>query len=586
MSYGYGPHGTISDMTNYRLAEPLTEEAKTALAEYHPVLQQLLFSRGICDKATAESFLDPQYTDTHDPFLLHDMQRAVERILEAIQSNEKIAIFSDYDCDGIPGAVILHDFFKVIGHEEFTNYIPHRHYEGFGFSEQAAKKLADEGVKLIVTIDCGTTNHEAVRVAAKCGVDVIITDHHEPKQSDGSDDLPLAVAVVNPKVGDSYPFTGLCGAGVVFKLVQALIAAGKDQNQFTLTDGWEKWWLDMVGIATVADMVPLTGENRILAHYGLQVLRKSRRPGLQQLLRKQRVNQRYLTEDDIGFTIGPRINAASRMDTPEDAFTLLSTTDEGEAGAQVAHLEKLNNERRGQVAAMTKEIHKRLKEMDEVPPVLVLGNPDWRPALVGLAAGKLAEEHNRPVFLWGRDGNNTYKGSCRSNGTVSVVKLMEAISDNLSEHGGHHQSGGFSVKDEHIHTFSTSMNKAYDQLGESALIEQTTVADLSLALDQIDYPSVAAQKQLAPFGVENPKPLYEITDAVLGEVSIFGKTKEHTKLLFNTDGAINEAIAFFRLPDQFTITPEPGAKLTLLAHIEESFFMGRKQTRFRIVDIV
>lgn len=574
-------------MVHYRLTETLPADVAEALCSYHPVLQQLLYVRGLRTNVAADTFLEPTYTDTHDPFLLFDMQPAVERILAAIKNQEKIAIFSDYDCDGIPGAVILHDFFKAIGHDNFINYIPHRHYEGFGFSAVAVEKLALDEARLIITIDCGTTSHEAVLLANQRGIDVIITDHHEPRRdSEGVPDLPEAIAVVNPRVGDTYPFGGLCGAAVVFKLVQALIRRGQEEKVFTFTSGWEKWWLDMVGIATIADMVPLTGENRIFAHYGLQVLRKSRRPGLQQLLRKQRVEQRFLTEDDIGFTIGPRINAASRMDTPEDAFHLLATTDEGEAGARVAHLEKLNNERRGQVAVMTKEIHKRLKEMVEVPPVLVLGNPEWRPALVGLAANKLAEEFSRPVFLWGRDGNNCYKGSCRSGGEVSVVSLMEAVTDHFVEHGGHHQSGGFTVKDSHIHTFANALGEAFVTLGDAAKMDEALVVDLTVSINDIDRAFMTAQQRLAPFGMGNPKPVYEVVDVTLTNVQVFGKTKEHTKLVFETSGLVNEAIAFFRLPDQFHALPEIGKAVKLLAHLEESYFMGRKQTRLRIIDIM
>ena len=214
----------------------------------------------------------------------------------------------------------------------------------------------------------------------------------------------------------------------------------------------------MVGVATIADMVPLRDENRIFALYGLKVLRKTRRPGLQKLLRQQKVDLRYLSEDDIGFTIGPRINAASRMDNPEDAFQLLSTKDEGEADLRVAHLEKLNTDRKTAVAVMTKEAHKRLGMLEELPEVLVFGNPEWRPSLVGLVANKLAEEHNRPAFLWGKDGNGMLKGSCRSGGSVSVVKLMEVIPEIFHEFGGHHMSGGFTVKEEQIHFLSDRLN--------------------------------------------------------------------------------------------------------------------------------
>lgn len=566
-------------MSDFTLSPPVPPTVRDTLAQYPVYLQQLLVNRGITSAEAAAQFLTPNYeTGLHNPHLLHDMEKAVTRIQTAISNNEKVVIFSDYDCDGIPGAVILHDFFKAIGFTHFYNYIPHRHYDGFGLSVKAiTKMLAEHRPSLIITIDCGTTDVEAVAFAAGNGVEVVITDHHEPKDS-----LPEAVAVVNPKVGDTYPFTGLCGAAVVFKLVQALLATGR----YPIAPGQEKWWLDMVGIATIADMVPLIDENRVLAHFGLTVLRKSRRPGLQQLLRAQKAKQSQLTEEDIGFTVGPRINAASRMDTPEDAFWLLATVDEADAGARVAHLEKLNNERKGAVAVITKDIHKRLKVRANMPEVLVMGNPNWRPALVGLAANKLAEEHQRPVFLWGRDGTGVLKGSCRSGGAISVIRLMEGAPEVFLEFGGHHGSGGFSVQEDAIHHLPEALLASYHMLGAAAIVHELPVADMELTLDAIDSVMLRAQRQCAPFGLGNPKPLYAFRQVVPNEVTLFGKTKEHTKLVFSTHGLAKEAIAFFKRPEQFSRLPEAGQPVTLLAHLEESFFMGRMQTRLRIVDIL
>ncbi len=568
-------------MSTFTLASAISKEAQGELSSYSTHLQQLLFTRGIETAHDAHAFLNPSYDDhLHDPFLLHDMGKSVARILAAITNKERIAIFSDYDCDGIPGAVVLHDFFKAIGYDNFQNYIPHRHYEGFGFNTGAVEKLAHDGVSLIITVDCGTTNFEATDDAQARGIDVIITDHHEPKEN-----LPNACAIINPKVGTTYPFDGLCGSGVVYKLVQALIIEGKKQQIFDLKAGQEKWLLDMVGLATIADMVPLVGENRALAHYGLQVLRKSRRPGVQQLLAKQKASMEHLTEDDIGFTIAPRINAASRMDTPEDAFFMLCTTDEGEAGARVQHLETLNNERKGIVASMTKEVKKRLLSMEEIPEVLVMGNPDWRPSLVGLVANKLAEDYNRPAFLWGKDGNGAIKGSCRSNGTTSVVVLMNEVAHAFKEHGGHHMSGGFAVHDEHIHTLSEALNTAFVTAGASAEVTPEVVVDAVLELSDVTEKLIRELTSLAPFGMGNIKPLFVFKNVIPKDVSVFGKVKEHTKLTFDTKGSAKEAIAFFMMPGDFKKEPKAGESITLYAHIEQSFFMGRMQTRLRIVDI-
>ena len=558
-------------MATYRLAEPTTDTLHP-----DPLISQLLYNRSVTTD-TAADFLSPDYvTHRHDPFLLHQMDVAVDRILTAIKNKERIAVYADYDCDGIPGAVVLNDFLRAVEHDNVTTYIPHRHYEGFGLHASAVEKLAADEVDLIITIDCGTASITAVAKAVELGIDVIVTDHHE-----AGAELPAAFAIVNPKLGDTYPFSELCGAGVIFKVIEAALQKG----DFNLTPGKEKWWLDMVGVATINDMVPLVGENRVLAHYGLQVLRKSRRPGLQQLLKKARANQAYLTEDDVGFTIGPRINAASRMDTPEDAFAVLTTEDIEEAGAKVEHLEQLNNERKGLVAAMTKELNKRLRATTDLPPVLVLGNPDWRPALVGLAATKLAEEYQRPAFIWGRDGNGKIKGSCRSEGITSVVTLMESAKDAFTEFGGHAFSGGFAVADDAIFSLPEKLSEAFVSLGQTAGINQEVLIDAELKLEDITPDLFTKLRTLAPYGVGNPKPLFMFKNIVPQQVEQFGKTKEHLKIQFEDSGRRHEAIAFFATPKSYVKTPEAGGVLTLIAHPEQSYFMGRIQNRLRIVDI-
>jgi single-stranded-DNA-specific exonuclease len=562
-------------MRTFEFPTPGTQEL--ILPNEPPLLNQLLHARGITDADEAKIFLNPDYdAHLHSPLLLHDIEAACIRVESAVKNKEQIAIFSDYDCDGIPGAVVLFDFFTAIKHAEFQNYIPHRHYEGFGLSNTAIDTLAADGVQLIITIDCGTSNIDEVAYAKSKGIDVIITDHHEPGA-----ELPAAVAVVNPKLGE-YPFTDLCGAAVAFKLAQALLERGS----YDVPAGWDKWWLDMVGVATIADMVPLVGENRVLAHYGLQVLRKSRRPGLQQLLKKAKVNQLYLTEDDIGFTIGPRINAASRMDTPEDAFHMLSETDVTKASACVTHLEDLNTKRKSMVAQMTKELHKRLEQVEDLPSVLVFGNPDWRPSLVGLAANKLAEEYSRPAFIWGTDGNGVYKGSCRSGGDASVVTLMQAVPEVFSEYGGHHVAGGFAVNDADIFTFGEKLNAAMAALGNEATVSEPVVIDAEISLDEVNAFLCKQLTQLAPYGMGNKKPLFAFKNVSPSSVDVFGKTQEHTKVVFGTENGQLEAISFFQLPDSFTKEPKAGVPHTLIGHVEQSFFMGRMQTRVRIVDIV
>ncbi len=565
-----------------RAPQVIPREVGEVLGAYDSLVQQLLFHRGITDAESAEKFLNPDYeTHLHSPFLLTDMEKAVERVLRAIKNNEHIVIYTDYDCDGIPGGVLLHDFFTAVAYTNFENYIPHRHEEGYGFNVDSVPKFVERKANLIITVDCGITDHAAVDAANAAGIDVIVTDHHEPSAT-----LPHAYAIINPKRDDTYPFQGICGTTVAFKLVQAVLIRGKENGTITLKDGWEKWWLDLVGIATVADMMPLQDESRVFARYGLSVLRKSKRPGIQQLLRKAGGSQAHLTEDDIGFTIAPRINAASRMDDPEDAFHMLRTKDEGDAGMYVTHLEKLNNERKGVVASMTKEAKKRMGQLSEIPSVIVMGNPEWRPSLVGLVAHALSEEYEKPTFLWGRDGKGIIKGSCRSDGTTSIVHIMERARDAFLTFGGHHASGGFSVSHDAIHTLSETLVAAHATLSDTEHESEVLQVDARITLNDITDSLMRTLDTFAPFGVGNPKPLFEIVGVVPSRVQVFGKTQNHTKLLVRTALGLTGAICFFRLPETFTTLPEEGKSVTLLAHIERSYFMGRNETRIRIVDIL
>ncbi|MBP6931452.1 MAG: DHH family phosphoesterase, partial [Candidatus Pacebacteria bacterium] len=318
------------------------------------LLEILLKNRGIKTE-DSDKFLNPNYeTDIYDPYLLKDMERACVRIFEAVEAKEKIVVYSDYDCDGIPAAVIMHDFFTKIGYENFLVYIPDRHLEGYGLNKEAVDEFIKTEVKLVITFDLGITAVEEVATATANGIDVIITDHHLPHEH-----IPKAYAIINPKQSDcSYPDDMLCGAGLAFKLVQGLIK--KYGEYWSIQNGWEKWLLDMAGLATIADQVPLLHENRVLAYYGLKVLQKARRPGLAELLKKANVDPKNIIEDDVGFTIAPKLNAASRMDSPMRAFELLSTTDLVQAKTLATHLDKINTERKTIVAHIMKDVKHKM----------------------------------------------------------------------------------------------------------------------------------------------------------------------------------------------------------------------------------
>ena len=432
------------------------------------LFETLLKQRGISPKEST-AFLNPDYSKLHDPLLLPDMKKARDRVIAAIKNSEKITIFSDYDADGIPGAVVLSDFFRRAGYENVSFYIPHRHDEGFGLNIEAVEECAEKGTKLMITVDCGTADVEEVSRANELGIDVIITDHHEASV------MPEALAVVNPKrAGSKYPFKELCGAAIAFKLVQAILEKEKSASwRIGIKEGMEKWSLDMVGIATLSDMVPLIGENRILAKFGLDVLRKSPRPGLAALFNTLNLDRKTLTEDDIVFMITPRINAASRMGVPHDAFKLLSTDDAAEAQILAAHLEKINNERKGVVAAMVKDAKKHLASQENLPGVIVIGNPEWRPSLAGLVASALVEKYERPAFVWARDGEGVLKGSCRSYNGYDLFGLMEKTKDSFIEFGGHAGAGGFSVTLEKLPELEERLSEALGSLSCEEISEKS-----------------------------------------------------------------------------------------------------------------
>lgn len=559
-------------MKNYAVSERKKEN----------LVEHLLFHRGVETAEDTEKFLNPDYEKhIHDPFLMKDMEKAVERILCAMKDNERIAIFSDYDADGIPGAVVLHDFFKKIGYANFENYIPDRHGEGFGLNNAAIEEIAKRGAKLLITIDCGITDVEEVVHANELGLEVIITDHHLPNGGG----LPSAFAILNPKQSDcAYPEKMLCGSGVVFKLVQALVK----KLPIPLAIGWEKWLLDMVGIATLSDMVTLTGENRVFVYYGLKVLRRSPRIGLGQLLQELRINRGDLTEDDIGFMITPRINAASRLGVPMDAFRLFVTEDAAEAGALAKHLNSINNERKGKVASLVKEVRKIVAEQhkERTPCVIVAGSPLWRPALLGLVANTLVGDYQKPVFVWGREGGTNLKGSCRSDGSVDLSLLMQEARSVFSDFGGHKEAGGFSVALEKVHLLESELEQAYEKVRLIREMEPRYTVDARMSIDEINWEVWNDIAKLAPFGVGNPKPLFLFEQILVSAIDLFGKERQHFKLIFKkTNGEKVSAVKFFAKPEDFGGIAQ-GQNINLLAHLENSTFGIYPELRLRIVDVM
>ncbi len=569
----------------FPLHDPLDTVTRAELAEYDDLIAALLARRGVTTKEDAEGFLNPSYDlHLHDPFLMTDMAKASRRFADAIVTKEKIAVWSDYDCDGIPGGVLMHDFLKKVD-ANFENYIPHRHNEGYGMNTEGIEKLAQNGVTLIVTVDSGITDAEPIARAKKLGMEVIITDHHLPAEK-----LPDAFAILNPNArpDETYPYKSLCGSGVAWKLVCAALATEPSLRE-KVPEGWEKWLLDMVGLATIADMVPLMGENRVLATYGLLVMRKSPRIGLQKLCRGMRTNQRAITEDDVGFMIAPRVNAASRMGDAREAFRLFTTTDEDLADELAKKLEKANRQRKAEAGAITRAVHARLKERGEVRSVIALGDPEWRPALLGLVANTIADEYERPVFLWGREGNMRLKGSMRSGGNTHALELMRATVDTFEDFGGHAAAGGFTVLDQAVFFLEDRLVEAHARLETKEDDALSNHADAVINPEETTEAFLKKIEKLAPYGMQNPKPVFLLREVTVREVTRFGKAQEHLKLKIDTHEGKGDidAVTFFakgaiaRAADTLT----KGSRANLLAHLERDAFSRGNPVRLRLIDI-
>ncbi len=564
----------------------------TSLDALHPLTLTLLRKRGVEDK-DINDFLNPSY-EKHigDPFQIYGMDKAVERILLAIKNNEKIAVYSDYDCDGIPGGVLLRGFFDDIGYP-VDIYVPHRHNEGYGLHNHAIDALKEKGVTLMITVDLAITNIEEVAYAKSVGVDVIVTDHHLPINiENGGQKVPDAIAVINSKQDlCTYHDDMLCGCAVAWKLACAVLSKLREENindvvyekVKMLPVGWEKWMLDLVGISTVADMVPLVKENRALAHFGLRVLRKTKRPGLLHIFNEQRIRKEYLTEDDIAFTIAPRINAAGRMGAPIQAHHMLYERNTEKAENFARDLELLNTERKAGVKDIVSTLS--FDHAAYSNDVVVVGDMSWGPGILGLIAQKIIDETGKPTFVWGQGDDKTQmKGSCRSLGDVHVVELMARVGHDVLTHwGGHEGAGGFALSIEKIALLSDALNEAVKHVIIKDIGSQEIAIDEELSMNDVTETTYKAILPLAPFGEGNAKPVFSFNDMTPYSVRRFGKKGEHLEVIYSKPfGGQVKSIKFFvsKEMEEKAIKPH-----TLLAHLEKSYFMGKTELRLRIVDI-
>lgn len=536
------------------------------------ILEQILINRKI-DAEEREVFLNPDYKKgLHDPFLMKGVKEAVERLVEAINNKEKIGVFGDYDADGIPATALVSEILEKHGLEVLT-FIPKRS-EGYGLNHRGIDWFAENNVKILVTVDLGITAKEEVKYAKEKGLEVIVTDHHEPIK----ELLPEVLALIDPKQKDcSYPFKELSGTAVAFKLMMALCCKTKRLNDNDL-----KWYLDLVGISTFCDVVPLVDENRVLAKYGLIVLQKTRRVGLTAMYKAAKIDPKTINPYTVGFVIGPRLNAPGRMGDCSDSLKLLMTKDMVLAEEVAGKLEKANVTRQNMLKRAMAEADDMVEEkgLYKNKIILVSGN-DWSEGIVGLVAGRLTEKYARPTLVIGwQEGVGI--GSARSIDNLSMVETLNKCKKYLVKHGGHAKAAGLTIKKEDLEKF-------YEQLliiGNEELKEEDLVGKISCEMEigfsEIDWELVEKLDKMEPYGLGNPKPVFYTKNVQCVEKKKLGKNGEHLRMTLSDGENTWPAIAFgLGEREDFSMADNV---IEMVYTMEKDTFRGGKNLQLKVVD--
>lgn len=524
---------------------PANKELQGELAanlRISPILAQMLINRGVRSISSAERFLRPELTDLEDPMLLPDMEKATKRINSAICNAEKIVIYGDYDVDGISGTALMSKCLDMVC-ANVSYYIPERLEEGYGLNPEAIKRLAKEGANVIITVDCGINSCLEAVIAKQYGIDLIITDHHEP-----GDLIPDAFAVVNPKLESSqYPFRELSGAGISFKLAWAL--GQTFSNGKRVSQEFRDFLLSAIGLAalgTIADVVPLHGENRIISKFGLEAIQYTDDLGIRALIRAVNLEDEVLNPNHIGFRLGPRLNAAGRIGNAAIAVELLTTKDGKRANEIAIFLEEKNKKRQKIQADMFELAMEKLRtEVDlTTSPAIILSDDSWHPGVVGVIASKLAEKYFRPAIMFGIT-NGIAHGSARSIPAFHILKALEIFKERFISLGGHSQAAGIKIYKDELEDFKEAFNKTASSILQVEDLIPILPIDLEIPLFAISKSLIAEVSRLAPYGEGNPQPILSATNLrIAGSPRRVGPGGQHLSFFVREGNTSYKAIAF------------------------------------------
>ena len=556
--------------TRWQIQPPLGTEADKALEKFPLVLRQLLFNRGYATDAAARAFL--KATPAHDmsPWKIKGVDIAVPRIFDAIDSEEKIVIYGDYDVDGVTSTALLVQTLQALG-ADVDAYIPNRFDEGYGLNMDALTQLAENGVDLVITVDCGIRSVDEVAHARDLGLDLIITDHHHP-----GDVLPPALAVINPKqASDAYPEKMLAGVGIAYKIAEALLEKRPASNGLT-----PQHLLDLVALGTVADLAPLEGENHSLVRNGLRVMRNAQRQGLIALAAVASVTIQEVSAMNIGFSLGPRLNAAGRLDSALAAYDLLVETDFMRAGQMAQELEIRNKERQSITREMQEAAEAIALADGDDKFLFFAASPEFNEGVVGLAASRLMDKYYRPAIV-GHVDDETTVCSCRSIPEFHITNALDECADLLVRHGGHAAAAGFTVRNENVGELLSRLQAIAERELSGVDLRPVLVADMELGLDALSFEMYDHLQYLEPTGYGNPQPVFVSRDVQIKSSRTVGRDQSHLKLTV-TDGKVTIDAIAFRLGD---LKSELPSRVDLLYNFEINEWNGRKSLQLNVKDI-
>jgi single-stranded-DNA-specific exonuclease len=567
-----------------RADEALVGEIAAAF-DIHPIIARIIVNRGFHEHAAIDKFLHGRLSDLYDPFLLNDMDRAVERVLDAVAARQHIMVYGDYDVDGITSVALLSSLFTMM-HAGHGYYLPNRITEGYGISVEGVERCRERNTQLIITVDCGITSHEELAAARRLGMDVIVTDHHEPGES-----LPACLAVINPKRPDStYPFQDLAGVGVTFKLVHGLISRAVERGMLARADVNLKRKLDLVALGTVADTVTLLDENRILVKHGLRQLSRSDRIGLQELKAVSNVNEE-ITSYDVAYRLAPRLNAVGRLGDARSGVELLCSEDEKEAFNLATLIEQNNRRRQSIEQEILREAEALVDHTVDVDSsrTIVLASDHWHLGVVPIVASRIAKTYHRPTAIISVDGD-TGKGSARSVGDLALLDTLHECEELLLSYGGHRLAAGFQIEPDKIEAFRARFEEATRRRypGTEPFIPSLSI-EVEADLSEVTLPFVRQLQVLEPFGHGNPQPVF-VSRGVLLKWSPKLVGSDHLKLWFESKDAagagtsVVEAIGF-SMGDMLPRLRNSEAAYDIAYIPRLNYFRGEESVQLLIRDI-